>query len=328
MSDLLPVDELEIQVLVDNTTDFISSTSTDVLGEGRLPSKGRLRMTPARCLCCAVHGFSCLVTARRGTQRHTMLFDTGPEEYAFERNTQRLGVNLGSVDGVMLSHGHWDHAGAMLSAIGLIRMHNGGVNVPYYAHPGMFRSRGMTMPNGAVRVMEDVPSIQELTDHGASVVSSQTPQVVLDGMFQISGEIPRVTEFERGLPGQMRRTDADGWEADELLMDERWLGINVAGRGLVVLTACSHAGVINVLKHAQQSFPEVPLYMVMGGLHLSGINEEIIPQTITELARFKLSRIAAGHCTGWRASVALANAFGENVVAPTAVGKIYAVNAG
>lgn len=329
MTGLIPVDELEIQILVDNTTDFISSTSADVVGEGRLPSKGRLRMTPARCLCCAVHGFSCLVTARRGGQSRTMLFDTGPEEYAFERNTQRLGVDLGSVDGIMLSHGHWDHAGAMLSAIGLIRLHNGGVDVPYYAHPGMFRSRGMKTPTGSVRVMEDVPSIQELTDHGAAVVSTDAPLAVLDGMFHVSGEIPRVTEFERGLPGQMRRTDdGRGWEADELLMDERWLGINVVGKGLVVLTACSHAGVINVLKHARSSFPDVPLYMVMGGLHLSGVNEEIIPQTVAELKSFSLSRIAAGHCTGWRASVALANTFGEAVVAPTAVGKTYAITAG
>jgi 7,8-dihydropterin-6-yl-methyl-4-(beta-D-ribofuranosyl)aminobenzene 5'-phosphate synthase len=328
MAGLQPVDELEIQVLVDNTTDMLSSTPADVAGELRSAAKSRLRMTPARCLCCAVHGFSCLLTARRGATIRTLLFDTGPEEYAFERNTQRLGVDLGSVDGIMLSHGHWDHAGAMLSAIGLIRMHNGGAAIPYYAHPGMFRSRGMKMPNGGVRVMEDVPSVQELTDHGASVVSSAEPLAVLDDMFHVSGEIPRVTAFERGLPGQVRRTDDGGWEADELLMDERWLGINVAGKGLVVLTACSHAGVVNVLTHARASFPGVPLYMVMGGLHLSGINEEIIPQTVAALKGFGLSRIAAGHCTGWRASVALANAFGEDTMAPTAVGKIYAIKAG
>ena len=321
MPGLLPVDELEIQVLVDNTTDMLSSTQPDVAGELRSAAKSRLRMTPARCLCCAVHGFSCLLTARRGATTRTLLFDTGPEEYAFERNTQRLGVNLGSVEGIMLSHGHWDHAGAMLSAIGLIRMHNGGANVPYYAHPGMFRSRGMKMQNGGVRVMEDVPSVQELTDHGASVVSSAEPLAVLDDMFHISGEIPRVTAFERGLPGQVRRTDDGGWEADELLMDERWLGINVAGKGLVVLTACSHAGVINVLKHARASFPDVPLYAVAGGLHLSGTNERIIAATVQAMRDFGLSVIAAGHCTGWRAVTALANEFGDQTLVPLAVGK-------
>ena len=122
----------------------------------------------------------------------------------------------------------------------------------------------------------------------------------------------------------MRRTDdGNGWEPDPLIMDERWLAVNVAGKGLVVLSACSHAGVINVLKHARASFPEEPLHGVMGGLHLAGPNEAIIPQTIEALAEFNLSSIAAGHCTGWRALAALANAFGDKVLAPSAVGKHY-----
>ena len=64
---------------------------------------------------------------------------------------------------------------------------------------------------------------------------------------------------------------------------------------------------------------------LMGGLHLSGVNEEIIPQTVAELEAFNVPRIAAGHCTGWRALVALANTFGESVVTPTAVGKVYSI---
>ena len=80
-------------------------------------------------------------------------------------------------------------------------------------------------------------------------------------------------------------------------------------------------------KHARASFPDVPLRMVMGGLHLSGVNEEIIPQTVAELKAFNLQQIAAGHCTGWRAMVALANVFGQDVVTPTAVGKVYSIEA-
>ena len=124
------------------------------------------------------------------------------------------------------------------------------------------------------------------------------------------------------MPGQVRRTDdGKGWEPDELLMDERWLAVHVKDKGLVVLSACSHAGIVNVLTHARASFPGVPLYAVMGGLHLSGANEEIIPQTVDALKGCKLTTIAAGHCTGWRAMAALAAAFGDKVLAPTAVGK-------
>jgi 7,8-dihydropterin-6-yl-methyl-4-(beta-D-ribofuranosyl)aminobenzene 5'-phosphate synthase len=117
----------------------------------------------------------------------------------------------------------------------------------------------------------------------------------------------------------MRRTK-DGWEPDELLIDERWLAVNVAGKGLVVFSACSHAGIVNVCRHARATFPDVPLYAIMGGLHLSGANEAIIPQTVDGLAEFDIQVIAAGHCTGWRAMTALSNAFGS-ALAPTAVGK-------
>jgi 7,8-dihydropterin-6-yl-methyl-4-(beta-D-ribofuranosyl)aminobenzene 5'-phosphate synthase len=90
----------------------------------------------------------------------------------------------------------------------------------------------------------------------------------------------------------------------------------------MVFTACSHAGLINVLLAARARFPDVPLYGVMGGFHLSGQNEAIIPETVEALAQFDLKLIAAGHCTGWRAINALADAYGPAVV-PSAVGKIY-----
>ena len=324
MPTLLPVDRLDIQILVDNATDGLSSTPPNVESEFAFATRRGLRASSGRCLCCAVHGFSCLLTATRGATRHTVLFDSGPEDFAFERNTTRLGADLGQVESIVLSHGHWDHSGAMFSALGAIRARNGNRAVPYYAHPGMFRSRAMRLPNGGLRFMDDVPSIADLTAQGADVVCTSEPQLFLDDMFYVSGEIPRVTPFERGLPGQVRRTeDGSGWEPDELLMDERWLAVNLKSKGLVVLSACSHAGIVNVLTHARASFADVPLHGVMGGLHLSGANEAIIPQTVAAMAEFKLTQIAAGHCTGWRAIAALAAAFGDKVLAPAAVGKRY-----
>jgi 7,8-dihydropterin-6-yl-methyl-4-(beta-D-ribofuranosyl)aminobenzene 5'-phosphate synthase len=322
MGVLAPVDKVEIQILVDNSTDGLSTTPANVETEFSFATRRGLRASSGRCLCCAVHGLSCLVTAYRGGQSHSVLFDSGPEDYAFERNTTRLGADLGKIESIVLSHGHWDHSGAMFLALDAIRARNGGREVPYYAHPGMFRSRGMMQPGGKVRLMDDVPAIDDLTNRGARVVSTTEPQGFLDDMFVVSGEIPRVTSFERGLPGQVRRTaDGQGWEPDELLMDERWLAVHVKGKGLVVLSACSHAGIINVLRHARSSYLDVPLHAVMGGFHLSGANEAIIPQTVEAMKEFGLSTIAAGHCTGWRAMAALAAAFGDKTVAPTAVGK-------
>jgi len=326
MSRIEPVDSAEVHILVDNVTDSLSSVPAFV--ETEFAGLNRRRqdhwVLGGNCLCCAAHGLSCLITLRRGGETKTLLFDTGPEDRVFEQNVSRLGADLGPVEAIVLSHGHWDHGGAMLQALQMIRDRNGGKRVPYYAHPDMFRKRALKMANGTMRPVEDVPGIEALTDQGADVVNTTEAKSLFDGMAYVSGEIPRVTGFERGLPGQHRLTlDGKGWELDELTMDERFVAVNVTGKGLIVFTACSHAGVVNVLKHARASFPDVPLYGVAGGLHLSGTNERIIPETVAGLRDFGLSVIAPGHCTGWRAITALVREFGEKILVPLAVGKRY-----
>lgn len=320
MESLKLVDRLEVQILVDNSTDGLSTVPSNIETEFSYLHRKGMRVLSGRCICCASHGLSCLITAHRGNTSHTVLFDTGPEADTFERNIYRLGLDLRIVESVVLSHGHWDHAGGMLRAIDMIRAEGNNRDLPFYAHPGMFRSRGRQLPDGEIMPMEDVPSIQELTDHGARVVNTREPQAFLDGMYYLSGEIPRVTPFEQGLPAHFAKTDT-GWEPDPWLIDERWLGVNVAGKGLVIFTACSHAGVVNVLKDARAKFQGTPLHTVMGGLHLSGPTEKIIPETVEAMRDFGLATIAAGHCTGWRALTALTNAFGDKIVTPTAVGK-------
>ena len=108
-----------------------------------------------------------------------------------------------------------------------------------------------------------------------------------------------------------------------MIIDERFLAVRVRDKGIVVFTACSHAGVVNVLSHARESFSSTQLYAVAGGLHLSAANERIIPETVRDLRSFGLSMVAPGHCTGWRATHALVTSFGEGVVTPSAVGKTY-----
>jgi len=324
MSSLEAVDSVEIVVLVDNSTDSLSSVPEFVETEfaGLTRRRGASWVLGGSCLCCAAHGLACLVTVRKGAERRTLLFDSGPEDRTFEQNVSRLGVDIGAVGAIVLSHGHWDHGGAMLRALQLIRDRNGGSEIPYYAHPDMFRTRAVKLGNDQMRPMEDVPGIDALTAHGARVESARDARLLFDETVYVSGEIPRVTSFEGGLKGQHRLTlDGSGWELDELIMDERFVAVNVRGKGIVVLTACSHAGVINVLMHARSCFAQQPLYAVVGGLHLSGSNEAIIPQTTQGLRELGLSVIAPGHCTGWRAVTAFAGAFGERVVVPLAVGK-------
>lgn len=328
MADLAPVDKLELQILIDDVADPHSSVPDYAESEmGFLMRTGKMPVAAAKCLCCATHGFSCLVTAHRGSQKHTVLFDTGPEPYAFTRNCERLGADLSAVEGIILSHGHFDHAGGLLTALDLIHERNGRHPVSLYVHPDAFRSHAWAMSSEMMLPFEDIPGPELLTSHGASVKKSRTPQTILDDMFYISGEIPRVTPFERGFPGHLRRTaDGKDWEPDPLITDEHFLTANVAGKGLVVFSGCSHAGVINILKCAQAESPQTPLYGFVGGLHLAGMLwEPIIRQTVEAMTEFHLKFIAVGHCTGWRAENAIMNTFGDQIVAPCAVGKRYVI---
>jgi 7,8-dihydropterin-6-yl-methyl-4-(beta-D-ribofuranosyl)aminobenzene 5'-phosphate synthase len=109
-------------------------------------------------------------------------------------------------------------------ALDLIRKRNSGREVPFYGHPGMYATRAVKYPDGSMRLIEDIPSVEALTAHGAKVINTTEPQNLLDNMFYISGEIPRVTAFEYGLPTQHRQTSDGSWEPDPLVMDFGKLG--------------------------------------------------------------------------------------------------------
>lgn len=321
-----PVERLDVLVIVDNVTDGLSTNLAGVVPEWQgLRERNRIQLLAGPNICCAHHGLSLLVQVRRGSELDTLLFDAGPESGTFLRNSRILGVEYGAISDVVLSHGHWDHAGGLTAAIEQIADARGAGNVSCHVHPGMFAPRGVKLQSGLVFPMETVPSPDELAGAGATVVNSRKPHVAGNGAFYVSGEIPRETPYETGLPGHMR-SSADGasWEPDPLVMDERFVSVNVKGKGQFVFSACSHAGIVNVLSHARAAFPEVPLHGAMGGLHLAGTTEKIIPDTVDDLRQFELKLIAPGHCTGWRAISALERAFPHRI-APLAVGKRFTV---
>ena len=323
MPDLVPVERLDVLVLVDNVTDQLSTNPPGIQSEFPALVKAGLTTISGEAICCAHHGLSLLATAHGRGESRTILLDTGPEGYAIERNGARLAVDFGAVESLVLSHGHWDHCGGALAALGLMRDARRGPPARVYAHPRMFRARARRMPEGDIVPFRPIPSPDEMTAAGARVVIALEEQLIHGDRFFVSGEVPRVTVYERGLADHLARSDgADGWEPDPLIIDERFVAVHVRDKGLVVLTGCSHAGVVNVLTHARERFPGIPLFAVMGGLHLSGAGpEKIIGETVRDMGRFRLPRIVPAHCTGWRAVMALVTAFGEPTVTPAAVGK-------
>jgi 7,8-dihydropterin-6-yl-methyl-4-(beta-D-ribofuranosyl)aminobenzene 5'-phosphate synthase len=317
-SDLRPVDELEVCVVVDNVLDLLSTVPPSVTPElPNLIAAGATRLSGA-CSCCAAWGLSLLIRTSVGGERRTVLFDAGPEGDTVRANARKLGLDLALVDAVALSHGHWDHAGGLESALGLV-----GHPVPMHVNPGMFETRGFKLPSGTVLPMGDVPSPAALARAGGEVVNDAAARTIVDDRYYLSGEIPRVTPYEKGLPPQVKRGRAGAWEPDPLVMDERFLAVHLRGRGIVVFSSCSHAGIVNVVTHAAELFDPIPIHGVVGGLHLSGAaNEQWIDSTIDDLARFRLGRIVPAHCTGYRAVHRLIDRFRETVI-PSAVGQVH-----
>lgn len=321
---LLSVDKLQIQVLVDNVTDNLSSIPDHVTHEVAYLRHHGMKKISGECLCCGAHGLSLLLTATKDNVSHTVLFDAGPEGEVFKRNTDKLNINLSSIEEIVLSHGHWDHAGGFPMVLDLIKNQNKNHDITFHFNPDMFYQRGSKLPDGQIFPYARIPDVQSLSEKGAKVVNSYSARFLLDNMFYLSGEISRVTEYEKGFPEHVRQLENQEWVPDPLITDERFLVVNVQNKGLIVFSACSHAGIINVLKHAREIFPEIPLYAVMGGFHLSGHSvEKIIPQTVEEMKNFELKNIIPAHCTGWRAVNALSNVFGDKIVIPSAVGRSY-----
>lgn len=323
-STLRAVDSLEVLVLVDNALDPLSSVPKGVTNDFPVHMRGGMRVASGHARCCANHGLSLVLTAKTGSDIQILLFDAGPEAYSLARNADRLRIPLGEVGGIVLSHGHWDHSGGLPEAVRLVAAANGSKSVPCHVNDGMFVTRGLRLGDGRVLPFEDVPGKTQLTGLGAAIDSAAEARTLQEGAFYLSGEIPRVTTYEKGFPPHLCLGADGAWAPDPLLLDERYVAVNVRDRGLVVFTACSHAGVVNVLRSAAQAFPDLPVHAVMGGFHLAGADMEgIIDDTVRDMAGFGMKRIVPCHCTGWRALNAMARAFGDDVVVPGAVGRLF-----
>jgi 7,8-dihydropterin-6-yl-methyl-4-(beta-D-ribofuranosyl)aminobenzene 5'-phosphate synthase len=324
-TNLRPVDSLEVLVLVDNVTDALSTVGPGAVNETASLLKAGMTEMSGEAKCCAHHGLSLVLAVRAGGESRFMLFDAGPEAYTVTRNGARLGVPFGRLDAVALSHGHWDHGGGLVEAVRLIHEANGGRRVPVHLNEGQLVRRANTLPDGGYLPYKDVPKPAELEQAGAMVTVSPDARLLVDGLFYLSGEIPRVTPYEQGYPGHMKRSpDGQSWEPDPWILDERYLAVNVKGKGVVVFSMCSHAGVVNVLTEARAAFAGAPLHALVGGFHLAGPTvEKAIPETIRGLRGFGLARIIPAHCTGWRAFTALSRVCDESVLMPSAVGRTF-----
>lgn len=243
------------------------------------------------------HGFSVLV--ERGDTR--ILFDTG-QGYALIHNSRILGVDLGSIDTVVLSHGHYDHTG------GLAELLKGSRHKKIFAHPGIFVSRFLEGADGSREPIGMPFTRAYLEGLGAEFVLSETSQVVAEGITT-TGEVLRETDFEKG-DTTLYLCEEHGGGPDPHDDD---LSLVVEGEsGLLVLLGCAHAGVVNILRHVQGQNPDKPIKAVVGGTHLGFSGEEQMAGTVEAMAGLGVEKVGASHCTGLAGSARLREALGDS----------------
>ncbi len=315
---LEPVDEVVITTLVDNSYDALMGDTGAARRTplARIPSVDAPQFADGHTVpgLVAEHGFSALVTIRRGNASHTVLFDTGVSPDGMATNIERLGVDVGTIEVVVLSHGHFDHAGGFP---GLARL-RGRSGIPLTVHPLVWSRRRFALPDQPHWNMPTL-SRSALEAEGLEVIERRQPSLLMDGSVLITGEVDRTTDFERGMPNHEAWRDGR-WEPDPLVLDEQALVVNVRGRGLVVITGCGHAGAVNIARHAMRLTGVDRLHALLGGFHLTGAAfEPIIEPTVAAFVDMAPDLLVPAHCTGWKAQHRLAAAL-PGAFIPNAVG--------
>jgi 7,8-dihydropterin-6-yl-methyl-4-(beta-D-ribofuranosyl)aminobenzene 5'-phosphate synthase len=282
--ELKPADRVEVTVLVDNYIDIFVPQST--------PVDHRLPFSPSRHIL-AEHGLSCLVRVFAGDKEHTILLDTGLSRECMAWNTRQLGISLARIEAVVLSHGHFDHTGGLPGLLSGM-----GRQLPLIAHPDAFQKKRMTGPKGIAELPP--PDAVALKKAGADILLRSEPSTLADGHLLVTGEVERKTPFEKGMPG-MEMYVNDHWQPDPI-RDDQALVINVRDKGLVVLSGCAHAGIINTVEYAKKITGADHVHAVLGGFHLTGpAFTQVIPPTIEGIQRIDPDYVVPMHCTGWDA---------------------------
>lgn len=291
--DLLPVDKVEIITLEDNFIDLVSMDNTSVVTRA-MPLSGLEFKNSVL----AEHGYAALVRATRGQEARTLVFDFGFSEDVAVRNASALSLDLSQAEAAVLSHGHLDHFGGLLAVGKKI----GRQGMELVAHPEVFKAGRFFEPMPGLRISMPVIGREAAEKAGFRVVESREPRQMLGGNAVFLGEIPRETPFEKGMPNAYY-IDKDGGEHPDPITDDSALALNVEGRGLVVLSGCSHAGIINTVRYAQKVTGVSRVHAVVGGFHLTGpAFASVIGPTVEALREIAPDYVVPTHCTG-RAAV-------------------------
>ncbi len=319
---LEPVDAVSITTVCDNVIDFwlldegpahrlLSRSGEPPVVEAAALKGGKAVDSPT-----AEPGFSAHIEVTKGGRAHRLLFDAGVTPSGCRENLARLDLSPEDLEAIVCSHGHFDHTTGLSGLLDVL----GPANLPVVIHPEFWSRRRIAIPG---REPLEFPSTSRraLEDSGFDIIENRQPSFLFESSVLVTGEVDRTSAFEQGFP--VHEAYRNGrWEPDPLILDDQAVILNIADKGLVVLTGCGHAGIVNICRYARRLTGIDRLYLVMGGFHLNGpLFEPIIEDTCIALAELAPEVLVPTHCTGWKAIHALAarlpDAFIQNSVGTT-----------
>ncbi len=233
---------------------------------------------------CAEHGLALWIE----TGGRRILFDTG-QSGCCTRNAEKLGIDLGTADTLVVSHGHYDHAGGVPRFLAM------NSSASMYCHPGISAPRYSRRSDGAMRPVGISAETAAALDRAADRVRWVTGPVWVSERIGITGPVPRASSFED--TGGAFFLDPQAQRVDQLEDDlSMWF---VTAEGLVVVTGCCHSGIVNTLLYVERIAGPTPVCAVIGGFHLINASEERIGRTVAAVNGMgALRRLVPCHCTG------------------------------
>lgn len=250
------------------------------------------------------HGVSFLLEGISGKEKKNILVDVGQNSEALLHNMKIMGISPSIIDAVVLTHCHYDHTQGITNMMRQI----GKKDLPVIAHTDIFRLHFITKPYHRLVGIMPGDSRDEIEKAGGSISLSKEPVMIMPGVMT-TGEVPRRNDFEK--VGIALKTIENGNIVDDLMRDDISIIANIKDKGLVIITGCSHAGIVNIVNHAKNITGVSKVEAIIGGLHLVDAADDVINRTVEELDNMNVSWISAGHCTGFKAQAKIYLAFGE-----------------
>ena len=309
---LKEVDRVEVLTLMDNFVDVLLENTAVV----KRPPKAIGEEIPTDTLL-AEHGLCLLVKVQQGAEKHTIMLDTGYNSMSVLHNMDILAVDPNELEAIVLSHAHMDHTGALHAILGKISK-----PIPLVVHPDAFLyPRFLEEKDGSKKRFPRTLVRNDFEQRNVKIHESKAPTPILDGAILVTGEVERTTAFEKGMPGAL--VERDGSLEPDPIKDDQSLVINLKEKGLVIITGCSHAGIVNTILYAKKLTGIEKVYAVLGGFHLSGaFFEKILEKTIDELKALSPAVVVPMHCTGRKAMELLSREFPASFVLNSVGSKI------